>query len=133
MRLPRSYRAACYLLVTMLLPLIFAACGGSRDETISGVAIPVPNALKKGPDKQSEISILGFGAGQASFHGNMDREKLVEFFKKEMPARGWQENLNLRSASAILAFSKDGKSVLIGIGRENDGATLTLTVSGARR
>jgi hypothetical protein len=116
-----------------MLAMIFTACGGSRDETISGVAIPVPNAFNKGPDKPSEISILGFGAGQASFHGNMDAEKVVEFYKKELPARGWQANMNLRSGAAMLAFSKEGKSVMIAIGKQNDETVLTLTVGGVGR
>jgi hypothetical protein len=130
MRLPTSLRPACLLILTLILPLIVAACGGSRDETISGVAIPVPNAMKKGPEQPSEIAILGFGAGQASFRGKMDTDKLVEFYKKEMPARGWQANMNLRSGGAMLAFSKEGKSVMIGIGKQNDDTVLSLTVGG---
>ena len=87
---------------------MFVACGGLRDETISGVTIPVPSAMKKGAEKPVEISILGFGAGQATFHGNMEIDKLVEFYKKEMPARGWQPSMNLLSGGAMLAYSKDG-------------------------
>ena len=133
MRLLTAYRPAYLLILTLTLPLIFPACGGSRDETISGVAIPVPNAMKKGSDKPAEISILGFGAGQASFRGKMDTDKLVEFYKKEMPARGWQTNMNLRSGGAMLAFSKEGKSVMIGIGKQDDDTVLSLTVSGMAR
>jgi len=39
----------------------------------------------------------------------MDAEKIVEFYKKEMPARGWQAQYGLRSGSTLLAYSKDGK------------------------
>ncbi|HWH78346.1 MAG TPA: hypothetical protein VNT76_13280 [Candidatus Binatus sp.] len=129
----RYHRSLSLLVLTIPLLLMFAACGGSRDETISDVAIPVPNAMKKGSDKPAEISILGFGAGQASFHGSMDTDKLIEFYKKEMPARGWQTNMNLRSGGAVLAFSKAGKSVMVGIGKQNDETLLTLTVSGMGR
>jgi len=133
MRLLTAHRPARLLIVSLALPLMLAACGGSRDETISGMPIPVPNAMKKGAEKPSEISILGFGAGQATFRGKMDTDKLVEFYKKEMPARGWQANMNLRSGGAMLAFGKEGKSLLIGIGKQDDDTVLSLTVTGVGR
>ena len=113
-----------------LLAVILTACAGSRDETISGVTVPVPSAMKKGSEKPVEISFLGFGAGQATFHGDMESNKLVEFYQKEMPARGWQPSMNLLSGGAMLAYSKDGKSVMIGIGKQNGETVLSLTVGG---
>ena len=124
-RRPSLARSGYFLIAIML-----AACGGSRDETISGVTVPVPSAMKKGSEKPVEISLLGFGAGQATFHGDMESNKLVEFYQKEMPARGWQPSMNLVSGGAMLAYSKDGKSVMIGIGKRNNETVLSLTVSG---
>lgn len=115
-------------LLVLLLFMLASACAGSRDETVSGVTLPVPSAMKKGAEQPVEISIFGFGAGQASFHGNMDSAKLIEFYKKELPARGWQESMNLRSGGAMLAYSKDGKTVLIGISKDDKGSVLSLTV-----
>jgi len=122
----QSFVCLSYFLIAIML----AACGGSRDETISGVTVPVPSAMKKGSEKPVEISFLGFGAGQATFHGDMESNKLVEFYKKEMPARGWQPSMNLLSGGAMLAYSKDGKSVMIGIGKQNGETVLSLTVGG---
>jgi hypothetical protein len=126
MKRNRSFACLNYFVLAVTL----AACGGSRDETISGVTVPVPSAMKKGTEKPVEIAILGFGAGQATFHGSMETDKLVEFYKKEMPARGWQPNMNLLSGGAMLAYSKAGKSLLIGIGKQRDETVLSLTVSG---
>ena len=120
-------------LICLLIAAMLAACGGSRDETISGVTVPVPSAMKKGSEKPVEISFLGFGAGQATFHGDMESTKLVEFYQKEMPARGWQPSMNLLSGGAMLAYSKDGKSVLIGIGKQNGATVLSLTVGGVAK
>jgi hypothetical protein len=122
----QSFSRLSYLLIAVML----AACGGSRDETISGVTIPVPSAMKKSSEKPVEISFLGFGAGQATFHGNVETNTLVEFYQKEMPARGWQASMNLLSGGAMLAYSKDGKSVLIGISKQENGTVLSLTVGG---
>ena len=114
----------------LLLLLLANGCAGSRDETVGGVTLPVPSAMKIGTDKPVEISFLGFGAGRATFHGDMDSAKLVEFYKKELPARGWQESMNLASAGALLAYSKEGKTVMIGISKNEKGSILTLTVGG---
>lgn len=108
-------------------------CGGSYEETISGVSVPVPKAMTKGSDKPVEMNFLGFGAGQASFYGNMESEQIVEFYKKEMPSRGWQPNMSVRSGGAMLAYSKDGKTVLVAVDKQNNETHLTLTVSGAGR
>lgn len=84
-------------------------------------------------ENASEMSLLGFGAGQASFHGTMGSEEVVEFYRNEMAARGWQPNMNLRSGGAMLAYSKEGKTLLIGIGQQQGETQLTLTVGGLTR
>ena len=122
----KSFARLSYFLFAIML----ASCGGSRDETISGVTVPVPSAMKKGSEKPVEISLLGFGAGQTTFRGGMEIDKLAEFYQKEMPARGWQPSMNLLSGGAMLAYSKDGKSLLIGISKQNGETVLSLTVGG---
>ncbi len=119
----------------LLLALVTlgSGCGGSKDETIAGVTVPVPKAMTRSADKPVEMSLLGFGAGQASFSGNMDTEKIIEFYKKEMPARGWQPNINLRSGDAMLGYGKEGKTLLVAIGKQDGTTNLTLTVGGMRR
>jgi len=119
--------------LVLLLFMLLSACSGSRDETVAGVTLPVPSAMKKGVEKPVEIALFGFGAGQATFHGNMESAKLVEFYKKELPARGWQETMNLVNNGAALAYSKEGKSVLIGISKDDNGSVLSLTVGGASK
>jgi hypothetical protein len=121
------------MVVLSLLAFTATGCGGSYDETISGVTVPVPKAMAKNSEKPAEMSFFGFGAGQASFHGNMETDKIVEFYKKELAARGWQPNMNMQSADAMLAYSKEGKTLLIAVGKSNDDTKLTLTVGGMGR
>jgi hypothetical protein len=123
-------------LSSVLLLVLFtlgSGCGGSKEETIAGVMVPVPKAMTRSAEKPAELSLLGFGAGQASFSGNMDTDKLIEFYKKEMPARGWQPNMNLRSGSAMLGYSKEGKTLLVAIGKQDGKTNLTLSVGGMTR
>ncbi len=119
--------------LVFLLSALLSSCAGSYEETIAGVMIPVPKGMTRSTDKPVEMSLLGFGAGQATFHGSMDTKTIVEFYKKELPARGWQPNMNLRSGSAMLAYSKEGKTLLIGIGQQDGKANLTLSVGGVGR
>ena len=119
-----------FSLAALLLFMLASGCAGSRDETVGGITLPVPSAMKKGAEQPVEISFLGFGAGNASFHGDMESAKLVEFYKKELPARGWQENMKLLSGGAMLAYSKDGKTLLIGISKEEKDTVLSVTVGG---
>jgi hypothetical protein len=60
----------------------------------------------------------------------MESAELVEFYKKELPARGWQENLKLLSGGAMLAYSKEAKTLLIGVSKQDKDTVLSLTVGG---
>jgi hypothetical protein len=117
----------------LIVSFLANGCARVKDETIAGVLVPVPAGMIRDAEKPSEMSLLGFGAGQASFHGNMGSEEVVEFYRNEMAARGWQPNINLRSGGAMLAYSKEGKTLLIGIGQQQGETQLTLTVGGITR
>jgi hypothetical protein len=41
--------------------------------------------------------------------------------------------MNLRSGGAMLAYGKEGKTLLVGVGKQEGKSTLTLTVSAAGR
>ena len=112
---------------------VLNGCARSYDETIAGTSVPVPKAMTRSADKPAEMVLLGFAAGQAMFQGTIETDEIVEFYKKELPARGWQSNMNLRSGGAMLAYTKEGKTLLIGVGKQSDATHLTLTVGGASR
>jgi hypothetical protein len=115
-------------MLAVIATLLASGCARVKDETIAGVSVPVPAAMTRNAAKASEMSLFGFGAGQASFHGTMASEEVVEFYRKEMAARGWQPDMNLRSGGAMLAYSKEGKTLLIGIGQQQGETQLSLTV-----
>ena len=124
-------RAAAMML--LIVSFLANGCARVKDETIAGVLVPVPAGMIRDEQKASEMSLLGFGAGQASFHGNMGSEEVVEFYRNEMAARGWQPNINLRSGGAMLAYGKEDKTLLIGIGQQQGETQLTLIVGGVTR
>jgi hypothetical protein len=110
--------------------LALNGCGGSYEETVAGIKVPIPNAMKKAQGNSIEISLPGFGGGQASFQGKMDPDKVIDFYKKEMADRGWTPNLSLVSRGGMLAYTKEGKSVLVTVGKSEATTTLTITVGG---
>ena len=111
--------------------LVLNGCGGSYEENVAGIKIPIPSAMKKSQGNGVEISLPGFGGGQASFRGNMDPDKVVTFYKKEMADRGWKPNISLVSRGGMLAYTKEDKSVLITVGKGEASTNLTITVGGA--
>ena len=124
--IPRVRQRWC----TFFLVLLLHACGGSREETIGGVNVPVPNQMKKSDSGGVDVSLLGFRGASASFQGDTDPDKVIEFYKKEMPQRGWTPNMTLVSRGGMLAYSKEGKSVLIATGKNEGTTTLNITVGG---
>lgn len=133
-RLPRHAIAALpqifFLLATIL---IVAGCNKSYDEKIGGVEIPIPRGMKKSDGVGLEVALLGFGGGQSSFRGQLGPEKVIEFYEKEMPARGWQPNAGVISKGGMLTYAKDNRTVIIMIGGNNDATTMTVSVGGTGR
>lgn len=120
----RRFAVALCFLASML-----AACAGTRDETVADVPIPVPSARERVAGQGVELSIPGFGGGQATFQGNMGPEKIIEFYKKEMPARGWQPGTSLLIRGGMLGYAKEGKNVLLAVSAQDGKTTLNVTVS----
>ena len=124
-------RAQILLLLAMFF--IFAGCNKSYDEKIAGVEIPIPRGMKKADGAGLEVALLGFGGGQSSFRGQLQPEKVIEFYEKEMPSRGWQPNAGLLSKGGMLTYAKDNRTVIIMVGGNNDASTMTVTVGGIGR
>jgi hypothetical protein len=80
---PRSL--TCWFCMAVML----AGCDGSHDETVGGLQVPIPGGMTKSEEKGVELSIPGFGGAQASYRGKLEPNQVVDFYKKEMPARGW--------------------------------------------
>lgn len=116
----------------LLSSICFSSCGGSHEETISGVTVPVPRGLTRTTDEPAELSIFGVSTGSASFVGKPEVVDVVAFYKKEMAARGWRPHMNLLSGAAMLAYTKNGQSILISIDRHDNETRVTLTVSGLK-
>jgi len=123
--------AARVLLVALCFSLAGCATIGARDEIVAGVTVPVPGGMKKAPEEKMELNFPGFSGGRAAFRGNVPPDEVVEFYKKEMSARGWRSNASLVTHGGMLAYSKDGKNVLIMIGGAGGDTTLNLVVGSA--
>jgi hypothetical protein len=122
-----------FLLIGFIgLTLIFAGCS-SYEETVAGVKVPIPNGMTKSQAKGIQLSLPGFGGGQASFQGNLEPDKIVEFYKKEMPSRGWQPNMELTSKGGMLTYTKENQTVVVMVTKGDGGSSLSITVGGTGR
>jgi hypothetical protein len=125
-----SRGVAVYL---FLFAVSFWACGGAHEETVGGINVPVPGGMTKSEEKSIELSLPGFGGAQAAYQGKLDPDKVVEFYKKEMPARGWQPSVGAVSKGGMLSYAKESKSVVVMVGKNETGTSMTITVGGSQR
>jgi hypothetical protein len=126
----RAVTARTQFLFLVAMILIVAGCNKSHDEKIGGVEIPIPRGMKKSDGAGVEVALLGFGGGQSSFRGQLEPGKVIEFYEKEMPSRGWQPNAGVISKGGMLTYAKDSRTVIIMVGGNNDATTMTVTVGG---
>jgi hypothetical protein len=125
--------ARLQILFLLAMILIFAGCSKSYDEKIAGVEIPIPRGMKKSDGAGVEVALLGFGGGQGSFRGQLEPRKVIEFYEKEMPSRGWQPNAGVISKGGMLTYARDNRTVIIMVGGNNDATSMTITVGGTGR
>ena len=121
------------LIGPVVLTLSLAGCSSSYEETVAGVKVPIPNGMTKSQAKGIELSLPGFGGAQASFQGNLEPDKIVEFYKKEMPSRGWQPNIELTSKGGMLTYTKGNQTVVVMVTKGDGGSNLSITVGGTGR
>jgi hypothetical protein len=120
----------CFFLAVTLM---FAGCTRSYEEKVAGVEVPIPRGMRKSDGQGLEVALLGFGGGQTSFRGRLDARKVIDFYEKEMPSRGWQPNVGVTSKGGMLTYAKDNRTVIIMVGQSNDLTDMTITVGGTGR
>ena len=125
------HRPQRFFLLAMIS--ILAGCTESYEEKVAGVGIPIPRGMKKADGAGIEVALLGFGGGQSSFRGQLEPGKVIEFYEKEMPSRGWQPNAGVISKGGMLTYTKDNRTVIIMVGGNNDATHMTVTVGGTSR
>ena len=120
---------ACLLCITVSA----SGCGGSYEETVGGVKIPIPGGMTRSQESGIEVSLPGFGGAQAAYRGKLDPDKVIEFYRKEMPGRGWQPSIGLLSKGGMLTYVKDSTTVIIAVGKTDSGAGMTIITAGTQR
>ncbi len=110
-----------------------SGCSGSHEETIAGISVPIPRGMTKSPQQGIALALPGFGGAQANYEGNIEPEKVVSFYKKELPERGWQSAAGILGKGGMLSYTKEGKTLVVMIGSQDGKTALTLMVGGAPR
>lgn len=108
-------------------------CGGSYEETVGSIKIPIPGGMTQSREKRIEVSLPGFGGAQATYQGKIDPDKVIDFYRKEMPARGWQPSLGLVSKGGMLTYVNETTTVIIAVTKTDSGTSMTITTGGTPR
>jgi hypothetical protein len=119
---------ACLLCITVAT----SRCGGSHEETVGGVKIPIPAGMTKSQDSGIEVSLPGFGGAQTAYQGKLDPDKVIEFYRKEMSARGWQPSIRLLSKGGMLTYVKDSTTVIITVAKADSGTRMAIIAGGTQ-
>jgi hypothetical protein len=115
------------------LTLSTSSCGGSHEETLGGVKVPIPGGMTKSQETGIELSLPGFGGAQAAYRGKVDPDQVIAFYKKEMPARGWKPTIGLLSQGGMLSYAKESTTVVVIVGKTDSGTTMTIMAGGTQR
>lgn len=125
-----SFLSVPMVVLFLVAIVITGACGGAHEETIAGVRVPIPRGMKKSPQQGLQLALPGFGGAQANYEGNSAPEKIVAFYKTELPKRGWQPAAGILGKGGILSYTKGGNALMVMIGAQDGKTALTLMVGG---
>jgi len=126
----RGYRIFGLLLV---LALILSTAGyfflratpRERSVKLAGVAVPVPDGMKK----VSETPNSARDQGKIALKGNVSASMITRFYYRVMPANDWLPDASLGAAEGGYAFTRGRQKLIIKIDeREPDKSILTIVV-----
>ena len=133
--MPGNHSAILLRFVSWLVvaALILTGCSGSYEETLAGVQVPIPRGMTKSPQQGIELALPGFGGAQASYEGSVEPEKVVAFYKKELPDRGWQSAAGILGKGGMLSYTKEGKALVVMVASKEGKTALNIMVGGVPR
>ena len=126
----RSLRLTVWLL---WLTLSTSGCGGSHEETLGGVKIPIPGGMTKSQGNGNRAVVTGFRWYASRVSGQSRSRQVIAFYQKEMPARGWKPTIGLLSTGGMLSYVKENTTVIIIVGKTDSGTNMTIMAGGAQR
>ncbi len=130
----KALAGSCFLAVVFCAAAIsLSGCSRSHEETIAGIAVPIPAGMTKSPQQGIGFALPGFGGAQAIYEGSMEPEKVIDFYKKELPGRGWQEAASMVGRGGMLSYTREGKALVLMIGSQDGKTSLSIMVGGAPR
>ena len=124
----RQARGVILARVIFFVLLWGCTAGQPHEEVIGETTIPIPGGMGRVEGGGVEVALPGFGGGRAVFQGRVRPEEVVKFYRTEMPDRGWKENASIVGQGGALAFSKEGRSVVITVVSAESGTTLDILV-----
>ena len=103
--------------ILVSVAVFFAACAARhQNETIAGVVVPIPAAMKKLPVSEDWVDLgLEQKGEQVSFRGDMSRSEIVQFYQNVLPADGWKPDARLGAEIGGYVFTRLAQTIAIRI------------------
>ena len=128
MRLPIQLSVGMKIVLTGVALSLAGCAARHQNETIAGVVVPIPAAMKKLPVSEDWVDLgLEQKGEQVSFRGEMSRSEIVQFYQDVLPPDGWKPDARLGAEIGGYVFTREGQTIAIRIS-ESDSNTSTLTV-----
>jgi hypothetical protein len=105
--------AVLFTVGSIAVALSLAACAPQQhNETIAGVAIPIPAPMEKVAVAEDWLNLGREQKGeQVSFRGEMSRSELVRFYQDVLPAADWQPDARLGSEIGGYVFTRGAQTI----------------------
>lgn len=126
----RGYRIFGLMLMLVLMLSMagyFFVRATPREQSVNlaGVAVPVPDGMKK----VSAAPTGGRGQGKIALKGNVSPSMIARFYGSVMPANDWQPDARLGAAEGGYAFTRGRQKLIIKIEEpEPDKSILTIVI-----
>ena len=132
------------VLVLMILAVLFSGCAASKsarrdDETaipslevamsLKFQDVPIPAGFKSVPSESFSFQNESMRVGIMKFVGRANADKLVAFYKEQMPLYNWRFLNMLEYNMRVLNFDRSDQSCIIGINQSKLNTVITITVA----
>lgn len=93
------------------------------------IDIPVPSAFNFVPEESYAFQSANFRAGLLKYRGRASGDRIIVFFKEQMPMYNWQLINIVEHGRRMLSFEKELENCVITIDEKGNKADLTISVA----
>ncbi|MFA5199044.1 MAG: hypothetical protein WC432_05850 [Candidatus Omnitrophota bacterium] len=123
--------------ILFLILCVISGCATSSDSrlepqsTLKFSDLPIPVGMKALPQESYSFENAGVRAAVLRYQGKGDIEKVLSFYKEQMPMYNWNLINAIEYGQRLLNFEREGESCIITlqtVGLWNEGVLVTISL-----